>query len=673
LGRLEIAAILAAGLIIPTTGLTLGSEGPPSAENPGDASAWADAVTRVTTGGKPGPVQVVNLGDLPRAEVVAGSVSEEEREVVPNIFPDSQEIPGGADPLSGSTELSGPLPTPVGTGGEDGSSGAGGSTDASFPTIDVRFDGPYDAFVAPPDPVIAVGDSHVVSLINRLISVYDKSGSLLQGPTSLRDFFGIPSSFSSFDPLAVYDPFSDRYIVVCTSKNDSQQDSRLYVAFSQSADATAGWNTYFIDADRDQAGNWADYPSIGIDRNAVYLTANMFSFVGFFQNVTLFVYDKEDGYAGRDLDNTHLIDVRSASSGSPFRLRPATIEQTVPGDVFYLAQSSNSFGSVINLFRLTGDRFEAPSLEASTVGLPGTYSGPGGARQPGTDSPGVDTLGGSVWNVIYRDGDLWTAHAIESSPSIGAWVHRIAVDSSSATREQTYEVSDAENDAYFPYVLPDAEDDDFALLTAYSGPDRHVTGRYWNVGADGTVRQTELLEDSGRLNTSDRHGDYFAVGYDPTDRNRLWMIAQFMRDSSFAGNQKIASVRFENEDGGSASPPPLPDGNAVPGEQVQLSKATGDEVTVTWDATTCPAKDNHLIWYDLETMASYTVTDERCDVGTAGTWTGLPPTGNVAVIVAGDDDADTEGSHGLDSRGSERPSSSALCTSVKVTDGTCTP
>ena len=664
--------ILIAGAIV-STGMAFSTDAEPASGKAGQAPSWTEAEVRVSPGTKPGRVQVVNIGELPQAVAVRGPVSEEEREVVANIFPDDSQIPSGSGPLAGSTELSGPMPTPVESGGEGGGSGVDGSTGASFPSIDVRFDGPYDAFVAPPDPVIAVGENHVVSLINRLISVYDKSGSLLQGPTSLRDFFGIPSSFSSFDPLAAYDPFSDRYIVVCTSKNDSQQDSRLYIAFSQSADATAGWNTYFIDADRDQAGNWADYPSIGIDRNAVYLTANMFSFVGFFQNVTLYVYDKEDGYAGRELDNTHLIDVRSAGGGSPFRLRPATIEQTVPGDVFYLAQSSNSFGSVINLFRLTGDRFDAPGLEASTVGLPGTYSGPGGARQPGTDPPGVDTLGGSVWNVIYRDGDLWTAHAIDSSPAIAAWVHRIAVDSSSATREQTYEVSDAENDSYFPYVLPDAEDDDFALLTAYSGPDRHVTGRYWNVGADGAVRQTELLEDSGRVNTSDRHGDYFGVGYDPTDRNRLWMIAQFMRDSSFAGNQKIASVLFENDDGGPVSPPPLPDGNAVPGEQVQLSKAAGDEVTVTWDATTCPASDNHLIWYDLETMASYAVTDERCDIGTSGAWTGLPPTGNVAVIVVGDDDADTEGSHGLDSQGGERPSSSALCTSVKVTDGTCTP
>ena len=643
-----------------------------AAEPEAPRTAWVDAGARVAPAAKAPRQREIVLGDLPVAAETRGAPEDRRPERVPNVFPAPFEIPSGHDEtLAGSSPVDGE-PTLVETGPAGEPAGTAGATDASYPAIDVRFDGPYDRYVTPPDPVMAVGLDHVVSLINRLISVYDKQGNLLDGPTTLREFFGVPSSFSTFDPLAVYDPFSDRFIVVCTSKDDSQQDSRLYIAFSQTGDATAGWNTYYVDADRGQSGNWADYPSIGIDRNAVYLTANMFSYSNFFRNVTLYVYDKEDGYAGRSLDNTHLIDVETASGGSPYRLRPATIEETVSGDVFYLMQGSNSFAGSLNLFRLTGDRFSSPNLDASTVPLPSSYSGPGDARQPGTDS-GVDTLGGSLWNVVYRDGTLWTAQAISESPSIAAWVHRIAVTGSSASREQTYELSDSDNDTYFPYVLPDAEDDDFALLSAYSGPGRHVTGRYWNVGATGTVRRTELLVDSDRVNTSDRHGDYFAVGYDPEDRNRLWMIAQFMRDSSFAGNQKIASVRFEDEGTAPGPPPPVPDGNQVPGEQVGVSKAAGGDVTVTWDAESCPATDNHLIWYDLTSIASYGIADERCDVGASGSWTGLPPGGSVAVIVVGDDDAGTEGSHGVDSAGQERPSASELCTGTKVTDGTCTP
>lgn len=632
------------------------------------SAGFAETDVRAVKAPRPTPLGAVTFSELPTVE--DGERAGQAPVTIPNVFPSAGEIPPGTidgeEPRTGANLVVSTVP------GEGEVPQTSSGTDAVYPDIDIRFDGPYQGWVTPPDPVMAAGTDHVVSLINTRIAVYDKSGTLLDGPTSLEDFFGIPSGFNSFDPLAIHDPFSNRFIVVCASRNNSIQDSRLYIAFTQSGDATGTWNRYYIDADSGQAGNWADYPSIGIDRKAVYLTANMFSYSNAYRNVTLYIYDKEDGYAGRSLDNTHLIDVRSQGGGSPYRLRPAFVDEVVPGDVFYLMQSSESFASSVNLFRLTGDRFSSPTISATRVSLPGTYWGPGGARQPG-GSPDVSTLGGSLWNVVYRNGDLWTAHALSGSSSIAVWVHRIRVDDSSDARERTYELEDPQSDSYFPHVLPDSEDDDFALLTAFSGPSRYVTGRYWNVGADGTVRKTELLVDSTVRNTSDRHGDYFAAAYDPTDGNRLWMIAQYMQNSSFSGNQKIASVRFEDEGAPGPQPPPLPDGKTISGEPVRVTKAAGGAVTVTWDAATCPASGNHLVWYDLGTLSAYAVAEETCAIGTSGSWTGLPPGGSVAVIVVGNDAGDTEGSHGVDSAGTERPSQSAVCTLDKVTTGTCLP
>ncbi|RMG42879.1 MAG: hypothetical protein D6718_13255, partial [Acidobacteria bacterium] len=539
---------------------------------------------------------------------------------------------------------------------------------ASFPAIDVRFDGPYNGGIAPPDPVMAAGSIHVVSLVNLRIAMYDKSGNLVSGPTSLRSFFGVPSGFSLFDPLAVHDPFSGHFIVTVLADNGSAQDSRIYIAFSQTEDASGAWNKYWIDADRGQEPNWADYASIGLDRNAVYLTANMFRRSDAFDNVTLFIYDKEDGYAGRPLDNTHIIDVTSASGGSPFRLRPAFIDEIVPNDEYYLAQSSSAFGDILNLFRLTGPRFGSPTLNAETVSLPAFYWGPGSARQPG--GAGVDTLGGSVWNVTYHAGKLWTAHAVQGNSSIAAWVHRIDVTGPTAVREATYELEDPSRDTYFPYVIPDTEDNDFAMLSAFSGPSLYVTGRYWNIGADGTVRYAELLTDGTRDNNSGRHGDYFAMYPDPEDRNRLWMIAQYMRQSSFSGNQMIASVRFENVPAPSP-PPPTPDGHTVPGSQVMVSRAGGSDLTITWGTENCLPPDNHLVWFDLGGIASYTVADETCSIGVSGSWTGPSPAGNVGVIVVSDDGNGLEGSHGVTSGGAERPSASSICATRKDTSGSC--
>ena len=622
------------------------------------AASWAaPAAARVLHAPKPVRAQTVLAGELPAA---ADLQPDGPDQAVPNQLTN----PAGAGPgfqglrtREQRLVLAGAGPLAAG--------------DAPPPAIDRSFDGPYQGGLYPPDPVMAAGRDHVVVLINRRIAMYDKTGTLLSGPTSLRTFFGIPSGFSRFDPLAVYDPFEDRFIVTALADNGGAQDSRIYIAFSQGPDPTGSWNTYWIDADDGQAGNWADYSSIGIDRNAVYLTANMWDRGDNYQNVTIFIYDKADGYAGNPLDNTHLIDVRTGGGGSPFVLRPATVVDVVPGDEYYLAHVNNSFGSNLNLFRLSGDRFASPVLTTNSVALPGLYFAPGDARQSG--GSGVTSRDAQLWNVYYRNGRLLTAQAI-SGGDITCWVHRIDVSVDPAVRQQTYEISEAGKDAFMPYVLPDREDDDFALLTAWSGPDIFVGARYWNFAADGTLRGAEVMVDGLRANTSGRHGDYHAIGEDPVDPNRLWMIAQYMNNSSTSGNQRIASVRFEDVPPPASSPPPVPDGKTVSGTQLTVSKATGNDLTVKWDAGACPADGHHIVWYDLAQVASYVIADETCGIGTSGTWTGPPPGGSVALVVVADDAGGTvEGSHGSASDGSERSSQSTICRTTKDTTGACTP
>ncbi len=618
------------------------------------------AAPRVEHAPRPERVRVVEPAKLAPAPNESGETAPR---LIPNEFPDPATLGSAPGPASEGPSLDAPL-TEVTTGTT--------GTLASYPTIDTRFDGPYDSGVAPPDCVLAAGRTTVVSLVNVRVAMYSRDGTLLQGPISLRTFFGIPSEFGIFDPLAIYDPFSDRFIVSVLADYGAGSDSRLYVAFSQTDDAAGAWNVYWIDADAGQPDDWADYGSVGIDRLAVYFTANMFARGGGYSNATLFVYSKDDGYAGLPLRNSHLVDVRTAGGASAYRLRPATVPVAVPGDTYYLAHADSGVGDRINLWRLTGDRFASPALSPDAVALPGLYFTPSKASQPGTATR-VDTLGANLWNVIYEGGKLWTAQAVSGSQGAAAWVTRIDVASNPAVREETYTLEETGKDTYFPYVLPDTEDDDFALLTAYSGPDQYPTARYWNVDAAGTVRAAELLADATTVNLSGRHGDYFAIQADPIDRNRVWMIGQYMKNGTFSGNAGIASVRFEDVPPPSA-PPPVADGDSVPGQPLAVAKAAGGDVTITWDATTCPPAGTHLVWFDLATLSSYTVSAETCVTGTTGSWTGAPPGGSVAVIVVSDDAAATEGSHGVDGAGNERPSRSLACGfTSKSTAGTCAP
>jgi hypothetical protein len=544
---------------------------------------------------------------------------------------------------------------------------------AAVPAIDLSFDGPSEQI--PPDPVVAAGLNHVLSVVNTVFEVYDKSGTLLQGPIDLATFFGIGGLALVFDPLVVYDPFEDRFILVVASDAALFQDSKLHIAFSQTSDPTGSWNKYAIDADAGQPfNNWADYPSIGIDFNAVYLTANMLPRSGGSTNTTIFVYDKRDGYADppRALDNSHVIDVRDGSGNIAADLRPAYMDEQRLDDFYYLARTDESFGSVAAVITLSGARFTTPTINSYDVGLPGLYTGAPTARQSG-GGDGIDAIGGILFNTVYRNGKIWAAHAFQDGLDISTWVHRFDVDTLPPTREQTYTVSESGQDIFLPHVFPDTEDNDFALVTGYSGPNTFVTGRYYNIDASGSLRHSEDLIAGEARNDTTRHGDYFSIYPDPADGNRLWMISQYMPTAGGPGNSIIASVEFET---GStpASPPPIPDGDSVAGTPLKVNESGGSQLTVTWDSA-CGATDHHLVWFDLDMISSYQIAGTECDAGTSGSWVGNPPSGNLSVLVVADDNVDTEGSYGLWRDGAaltERPVSISSCSiTSKDISATC--
>jgi hypothetical protein len=86
----------------------------------------------------------------------------------------------------------------------------------------------------------------------------------------------------------------------------------------------------------------------------------------------------------------------------------------------------------------------------------------------------------------------------------------------------------------------------------------------------------------------------------------------------------------------------------------------------------CAAPNHHIVWFDLSQIGRYATAAETCAVGSTGSWTGTPPSGNVAFIVVGDDGATAETSHGTDSAGRERPSQAKQCgIQQKVWSATC--
>ncbi len=83
-------------------------------------------------------------------------------------------------------------------------------------TLGVDFDGIPANGYAPSDSNMAVGPNHIVETVNVRFAVYNKSGTLLSGPTNFTTLFsalGGNCAGGSSDPIALYDRQADRWVI----------------------------------------------------------------------------------------------------------------------------------------------------------------------------------------------------------------------------------------------------------------------------------------------------------------------------------------------------------------------------------------------------------------------------------------------------------------------------
>jgi len=150
----------------------------------------------------------------------------------------------------------------------------------------------------PPDMAVAGSTKFVLQGVNTQFEVLNTSGHVQAGwPVSAQDFFGVPNvtnpdgtpcdtahlsqPFLS-DPRALYDPIDNRFWAAMLQvenslgiASDCPFKSVYYIAVSQTSDPRGKWNVYEFNMSLD--GQFAaDFTQIGVNRDAVYFSANMF-------------------------------------------------------------------------------------------------------------------------------------------------------------------------------------------------------------------------------------------------------------------------------------------------------------------------------------------------------------------------------------------------------------
>jgi hypothetical protein len=154
------------------------------------------------------------------------------------------------------------------------------AADANRLTIGLNFTGStygIDSGFVPPDTMGAVGESHIVELLNGHYAVYSKSDGVRIRSSSLDQFWidaGVIPVGLTADSRVLYDPFSQRWFASTGDFNfDPGAGDHLLLAVSNSSDPTAGWTGFSIPFSG-PVGTSIDFPTLGLNGDGVYLYSN---------------------------------------------------------------------------------------------------------------------------------------------------------------------------------------------------------------------------------------------------------------------------------------------------------------------------------------------------------------------------------------------------------------
>jgi Putative Ig domain. len=434
--------------------------------------------------------------------------------------------------------------------------------------------------VYPPDTNGDVGPNDYVQWVNLHFQIFSKSGVSRYGPAAgntLWSGFGGPcATQNAGDPIALYDPLADRWVMAQFTSSSPYGEC---VAVSTTSDPTGSYYRYFFQF---STSTFYDYPHLGVWSDGYYLSANRFGgLFGTFQGASAIV-----------LDRTHMLLGQPAAfqqfntSTSYGTLLPADLDGTAPP-----TNSPEVFGEIgsttLHLWKFHVDwatpassTFSAPTslgVAAYNRLCPTTRSC---IPQPGT-SVGLDGLGDRLmYRLAYRNfGDhesLVVNHAVNAaSTGIHAGVRwyevrytgGIAAGSASLYQQGTY-APDTDN-RWLGGVAMDGSGNmalgySVASSSTYAGI--RYTGRL--VGDPlGQMTQSEATIVAGagsQTGSGSRWGDYAMMAVDPIDNCTFWFTTEYMPSTGPAPWQtRIASFKFPSCGGSISQAPTITSANAT--------------------------------------------------------------------------------------------------------------
>ena len=484
--------------------------------------------------------------------------------------PDVAQLPGGAAPRS-ATSFS---PQSIGTSFT-------GATVADTP-----------GFV-PPDSMGAVGPTQFIVTVNGRLRSFSKTTGMADGALNVDPnvFFNSVRSAGTSDPRIRYDRLSGRWFITMIDVNAT--NNRILLAVSSGSTIASASSFTFFDVPSDTTAparatsDFADYDTLGIDANALYIGTNVFSGAGAFQGTDGYVIRKSSVLGQGPIVVTVFRNLAVGTGEGPFT--PQGVDNVDPHatEGAFIGVSNALFGELA--LRRVSDPGGTPSISSNILITVPSTAFPLAVPQTGSRKT-LDALDDRLLAATFRDGELWTAHdigvnssGIATSPTRTAvrWYELTGIPSGQTPAiVQSGTIFDGASSNprsfFIPTVMVSGQGHaafGFSTSGASEHPNAATAGRL--VGDTlGTVGTTQLLTNSTstygpQTSTVQRWGDYSFTSLDPLDDMTMWTVQEF---SNATNSWAVRVVKL-------VAPPP-----ATPAVAGPTSVATGQpsvNVTIT--------------------------------------------------------------------------------------------
>ncbi len=412
----------------------------------------------------------------------------------------------------------------------------------------------------PPDTMGVVGLSRVLVTLNNNYRVLEKANGATVSTTNIDTFWAGTGATGLFDPVTRYDPYNDRFIVAAVSDSRSANSS-IVVGVSTGTDPNGTYSlfryqicaTVICDTGADW---WADFPTVGFNKNWVVISVNLFGTAdGAFKETRVLVVDYPSLLA-----NT--FSATLFTGVLDFTVQPCVTYSSTE-NTLYAPNNVSSAGASYRLSTITGTAgapvYTRGALKAHTLApLSGGWTAQGGSdnlpQASGTAGPGDVALinGGDsrILNCTFRNGAIWYAQTV-GLPAGGTitrtgaqWVKlNTSGDDVDGGRveDPTATATNGGKWYAFPTITVNKFDDVLFGFSQFASNQFPSAGYAHRSGGDpaGTMRDPFVYKagegmywktfDCADSTARNRWGDYSSTQVDPSDDTAMWTIQEYSK------------------------------------------------------------------------------------------------------------------------------------------------